>query len=270
MSVPLIPIDAYTISIPGAVIVIMLAYAIYLWEVGDRIRAKYQFMNVINVFIMILVVGFLFMMTNYIISRIFGIASTVQESWNMLNKASEIFDQIYRKCIDWILYIAKSRAVVALIPYVSPLSDVLGDATMWETWCFSFASTIFLTLKWFAIILTFVQPWLLTFGVALTISDKLRVIGGGLLAILLVMGPAITGLSQYMYTNIMHDNNFIDVPAATQLAADPLNIAARADPAANLAIQASIFSIVIVGISSLLTAGISSVLGSVIVMIRPI
>jgi len=266
-----IPMNIYSLSIPAATILFFFVYSLFLWETGDRVRAKHHMFNGIQVVMMIGVVGLLFTVANYIIHNIFGIAPTVYDAWNALDTASKEFEMIYRKCVDWILFIARSRAVVAIIPFVSPLSDVIGSATMWEVWAFSFASTTFLALSWFAIILTYLQPWLLGFGAALTVSDRLRLVGGGMLAILLIMGPAITGLAQYTYANTIQNSDFNNVPAAQEwYAVDPVNIAARADPAANTAIHVTIFSVVTMVIAGLLTAGTSAALGSVAIMLRPI
>lgn len=263
-----IPIDVYSVSIPAATILFFLIYSFFLWQIGDRVRAKHHLFNGIQVIIMIALVGLLFTIANYLIHHVFGIAPTVYDAWNSLGIASAKFDEIYRKCVDWILAIAIARAEVAIIPYISPLSDVIGSATMWEVWSFSFASTTFLALKWFAVILTYLQPWLLGFGAALTVSDRLRLIGGGMLAILLVMGPAVTGLADYVYANTIEDPAFNSPPHFP--AVFPPTIAASADPAANIAIHVTVFSIVVMAIAGLITAGISSGLGSVAIMLRPI
>jgi len=267
-----VPIPYYSLSIPAAVIAFYLAYAVYHWEVGERGLAKRDIFSAVQVVAMIGIVWLLFIAANYVVSQVLGVGTSVEAAWRALDDAARKFDEIYRKCVDWILYIAWARGVLATVPYVSSLSDVLGSATLWETWAFSFASTTFLALKWLAVIMTYLHPWLLTFGAALTVSDRLRAVGGAMLAIYLVMGAALVLIANHAYSHTIESREFSDVDpfgAAVNPAEWP-SVAARADGPANTAIYISVFAMVAMTMAGIVTAGISSALGSIAVMIRPV
>lgn len=278
----------YSVFIPGAVVCGMLVYAFIQWELGNRPQAIHWAQNAAQVFLMVLVVATLFWAAGYLSYTVIqamggeeakraaeemaGLTGweRINLMWESLPEAAGTFNDTYRICVKWIRAIAEAGAVLATPIVTAPLADVLRAATTWEVWAFSAASNVLLAMTWFTTVLKYLHPWLLAFGAALTVSDRMRTIGGGLLAIYLVMGAFVYGTSLYVNQQALQNEEFNNPPVIEEGSIpNPLDIAAKADGAANIAIHVTIFTLVMMSIAGLLTAGVSSALGSMAVMLRP-
>ena len=155
----MIPLFSSNLSIvvPAGAILVILAYAFLLWTTGDRTSAKNQMITAVTVALTMLAIGGAYFLGNMILEGISsGIGSpynTIKEAWsglynpNMSETGNAVyishhsqhltavgeFNYIYRKAVDWIVYIGVTEAEWGLIPYIGyAISEALRSATLWQ------------------------------------------------------------------------------------------------------------------------------------------
>jgi hypothetical protein len=254
---------------------------------GDRARAREYMITAFMIAMTIIAIGGAFVMGNIVIKEVSGMHLTIDDMWsgNVLSDTADRYNQIYKRAVDWVVYIAAVRAAVGVVPAVGyPLSETIGAATFWQNWVFTLASTTFLAMEWFTIILMYLHPWLLLFGAGLASLPRFRAIGGVLLSIYLVMGATVVLLSytSYEYLSLDNPDSIVNkAPKASNLnintasyivnaVGSVLSIAGDADGAASLFMKATMLAMVIMIIAGVLTAGISRIFEGLPVMFRPI
>jgi len=272
-------------AIPAGGILVILAYAFILWMLGDRARAREHMVTAFMVAMTIIAIGGAYVLGNLVIKSVSNQSISIDDAWsvNTLNDTADRFDKIYRKAVDWVVYIRAVQASTGLIPVVGyPISQAVQASTFWQNRVFTFASTTFLALEWFTMILMYLHPWLLLFGAGLASLPRFRAIGGVLLSIYLVMGATVVLLSYYAYNYIFYPGSIVyKAPSAKDIASNPIcygissvggvtSIASDADGAANLFMKATMLAIVVTLLAGVLTAGISRIFEGIPVMFRPI
>lgn len=278
-------IDLFTYSylawiIPAGAIAILFAYAFILWATGDRVGARNQIFNAIAIGLTMMAIAGAYIVANIVANEILGRPQDIGTMWYSLGWARDRFEEIYRKAVDWIVYLGVTRGMWGLIPYVGyPISEGLGAATLWQNWVFSITSTTFLGLRWFTEILMWIHPWLLTFGAGLAATPRFRTIGGVLLAIYLVAGASI-----YIIASISNDIVFNQYGDDVNKAPEASNVggaiyqgitgittlAGDADRAAQGFMWATVIALVGTLIMGVLTAGVSRIFEGIPVLFRPI
>lgn len=172
--------------------VIILGYGTYLWILGQRSRALYYFELAVNTLVMVLLVGSVFYISNTVVKNLFGFYGlNALPTHDALRPIPKYLDEIHREAVAWITYVAATRAVLALAPFLSPLNYVVGSATGWCVQQLGMVATTFLALTVFSRAFLLIMPYLMLLGVSLTPIPKLRGIGAALLSLYLVMGVAI-------------------------------------------------------------------------------
>ncbi len=280
ISTPLFTYSILSVVIPAGAIGVILAYSFILFITGDRVGAKnYMFMS-IQIALTILAIGGAYLLGNLIIKEISGQSFSIEDAWGSLNLAGDKFEEIYRKAVDWIVYLGVTRATWGLIPYIGvAISESLGAATLWQNWVFSIASTTFLGLEWFARILIYLHPWLLTFGAGLAATPRFKTVGGILLSIYLVSGASMVIIADYSY-NIVFNLYGEDVNKAPS-ASNPLvaaftgatsiiTLAGDADRASQGFMWAAVLAMIGTLIMGVLTAGVSRIFEGIPAIFRPI
>jgi len=281
VNIPLFTYSSLSYIIPAGAILVILAYAFIKWATGDVVGAKNLIFTATSIGITMIAIGGAYLAGNMVINEIMGRHYlNIEYAWSGLNQSKTQFEEIYRKAVDWIVYIGVTRAEWGMIPYIGyPVSETLGAATMWQTWVFSIASTTFLALEWFAEILLYLHPWLLLFGAGLAATPRFKIIGGVLLAIYLVAGA-----STYIIANVSYDIVFNKYGEQVNKAPEASNamgmawggltsittIASDADGASQGFIWATVLAMVGTLIMGVVTAGVSRMFEGIPVLFRPI
>jgi len=97
------------------------------------------------------------------------------------------------------------RATFIAIPFLQPVSEILGSVLLWQNWALSIAATSLLVMVILSRILAWIANWLLCIGATLTATDTLRRLGAGLLAFYIATSigvPVIANEAYRMYSGI--------------------------------------------------------------------
>ena len=264
-----------SIIIPAAGIACLLAYAFILWTLGERGRAREYMVMSVMVLFTVIAIGGAYVVANMVVKEIKGENVTIDDLWstNVLNRTVERYDEIYRKAVEWVIYIANTRATWGLLPGVGyAISESLGAATFWQNWVFSMAATTFLALRWFTLILMYLHPWLLIFGAGLASVPRFKAVGGVLLSIYLVSGATVVLIADSSYDIIFNQyGEYMNVGSTPEWNPTALpTLASRADKAAQGFMWSTMLAIVGTLLMGILTAGTSRVFEGIPVMFRPL
>jgi len=278
----MIPIPEYSTFIPASVVAAMLAYSALLWAFGRRTEAKNVALSSLGVALTIGLVSLGFTVGNYLVTEAFeyppGVRSVV-DCWGKLDYAYEVFSKAANCTVSWMLYLSGVRAALTMIPTIGPqLGELFWSMTSWQYVAFTTSGIAMIALAWFSRALELGKAWLLAFGAALAVSPRLRTLGGAMLAVILVTGPAVVGLANWVDNYALKDSaltRYREPPEPGSIAREMVDefvgeVHTQGDKAANVAMHVTMLSVLVMSVSSLLAAGASRLLGSVPVCLRPV
>ncbi len=281
-------IDYFIISLA---IGIIFGYAGIEWVLGQRQRSLYYFELAVNSLIYILVVYAVFWITLEVAKNL-GLDLGSLPSSELIASSGEHFNKAHEIAVEWILNVAKLRAVLSMTPFLAPLSYVLGSATSWSTSTLSFVATTYLYLTLFSKVFAVLYPFTLFFGATLTPIPRLRLLGSALLALSLVFSVgtilastvtanAINSIENKVIPSIPEPVRIIlsTIPSGgiIQSILETINIGETifrlADIVAKIAWtlgEAMTLTLIIYALSTALATAVSAALGGVYISLRPL
>lgn len=170
-----------------------LSYAVYSWVIGRRERSVYYLETLVNMIVMFLLVKAIFTFSSNVINNILGGSvgiSTIPSSRSLEN-ITDYFSSLHEYAVAWITYIAMTRTVIALTPFVSSLSQVIGSATEWAVYELNIVATVTMALTIFSRVFITLMDYILFFGTLLTPIPHFRKIGSTLFSIYIVIGSLL-------------------------------------------------------------------------------
>jgi len=171
---------------PAISIVVLLVLGAKEWLMGRRSEAWQYFDRCATVLIMLASIWFLAWIAGIISAEIYGRRIDIfklADVTNTLSEAEKKFEEMWSTAYGWIMRIGILRATFTAIPFLQPISEVLGSVLLWQNWALSIAATSLLVMVLITRIFTLIANWLLCIGATLTATDTLRKVGAGLLAV---------------------------------------------------------------------------------------
>ena len=222
------------LAIPAVSISVLLALGAKEWLMGRRAEALHYFDRCATVLIMLGVIWGLAWIGGIVSSKIYGKEIDVYnlaDVTNTLSDAGNKFEEMQKTAVDWVVKIGLLRASTAAVPFLHPLSEVLGSVLLWQNWAFSIAATSLLVMVIITRFLAVAANWLLCIGATLTATDTLRRIGAGLLALYLTTVIGLPVIAEYTYSIYRQtpqppDTGLGNTPSVTTTGSLKLNLTA--------------------------------------------
>ena len=197
---------------------IYLSYAIYSWSIGRRERAIYYLETFLNMILLYIFIKILFVLSLSLIHSIFRGSISLYRipTSETLSRIPLYFDILHKDAVSWITYVAMTRAVISLTPFVSSLNQIIGSATEWAIYELNIVATTTMVLTIFSRIFIETMDYILFFGNLLTPIPQLRKIGATFLSIYLVLSILLFTLGDIaLTTHSKIRNNNLSPPSTS-------------------------------------------------------
>jgi len=188
--------------VPAISIAVLLTLGAKEWLMGRRAEALHYFDRCATVLIMLGVIWGLAWISSIVYAKIYGETVDIFDLASvtvLLSKAAGKFEEMWKTAYTWVLNIGMMRATFIAIPFLQPVSEILGSVLLWQNWALSIAATSLLVMVLITKMFSMIANWLLCIGATLTATDTLRKVGAGLLSIYIATAVGIPVLANEAY-----------------------------------------------------------------------